>query len=242
MAKECGHLEFYDLKKELEKKGGKFTALEMKKLCFADLFIATIGNAGDQAGRSEDAEAEQEVRLKRFKGLTADELDKATYCDSHENYAAFQMLSKALGLLRDEEADPEILLYRNMTRLRGSWSGGRSSPFLKEIYRLIEVCKQRGELPIAWLAAVKKNADKFDGHFNDGRIMRDGAYYLPEELQKAFGMPKEMTEGCSGNLAKMMGAQPVTEGGYRGSYDELMEKVLTPSLRIQYMREDEFEY
>lgn len=242
MSKTCGHLEFYDLKNELEKAGKKFTAREMKKLCYADLFVSTIGNAGDQAGRSEDADAEQRLRLERFKGMTADELAKAMYCDSHENYAAFQVLSKVAEKLPDENATPEILLYRNMTRLRGSWSGGRSSPFLKEIYRLIEICKQRGELPIAWLAAVKKNADKFDGHFNDGRIMRDGAYYLPEELQKALGMPKEMTEGCSGNLAKMMGARPVSESGYRGSYEELIEEFLTPDMRVQYMREDDFEY
>jgi hypothetical protein len=234
--KVCGHEEFGKLRDALEKEGKKFTKAAMKRLCYGDLFLAIIGNAGEAAGQSVDQETEEQERLSRFAGMDADALAEATFCDDHESYAAFQRLADAMGPLPDEAASPEVLLYRNMTRLRGDWSDGRDSDYLKEIYRLVEVCKQRGELPIGWLVAVKLNADTFDGHFNDGRIMRDGGYHLPDEIVKAMGLPAEMARGCSGNLAKAAGAVPNKEGGYSGSYEELLKKALLPEQRVEFMR------
>lgn len=234
--KDCGHVPFRDLRDELESQGRVFTREEMEKLCYGDLMLSWIGNAGKAAGKRKDADAVEEERIARFKSLSPDELDKAIFCDDQEKVRAYGKIAEERGILSDEEASPEILLYRNMTRLRGNWSDGRRSRYLAEIYRLIDVCKQRGELPIAWLVAVKPNADTFDGHFNDGRIMRDGGYHLPEEMVKAMGLPAEMAGGCSGNLAKMLGAVPNKEGGYRGSYEELWERILTPEQRVEFMR------
>jgi hypothetical protein len=234
--KVCGHEEFRDIRDALEKAGKKFSRADMKRLCYSDVFLATIGNAGEAIGCGEDRDAEERERLSRFDGLDADGLAEATFCDSHESYAAYQRLADVLGPLEDHEASPEVLLYRNMTRLRGNWRDRRESRYLKEIYRLVEVCKQRGELPIGWLVVVKLNADTFDGHFNDGRIMRDGGYHMPEEVVKAMGLPAEMAGACSGNLAKALGAEPNKKGGYRGSYEELLETVLIPSQRVEFMR------
>lgn len=238
--KACGHTDFNWLCNRLIAEGRKFTLDEMRKLCYKDLILCVIGNAGKAAGRDKDRAVVEQERLDRFLGLYPDALMTATFCDDSEAYEAFRRLADELGPLPDDEASPEILLYRNMTRLRGDWNGGRSSRYLAEIYRLIEVCKPRGELPIAWLAAVKLNADTFDGQFNDGRIMRDGGYHLPEETVKAMGLPAEMTKGCSGNLAKMLGAVPNKERGYRGSYEELLKEVLTPKLRVEFMRPESF--
>lgn len=235
--KTCGHEEFYEIKKHLEAAGKTFGPAEMGRLCYGDLCLSVIGNAGTAIGKWEDSKREEKKRLSRFDGLDADAVEKATFCDEFEQYAAFDRLARARGFLPDEEASPEILLYRNMTRLRGDWSDGRDSFYLKEIYRLVEICKKRGELPIGWLCAVKLNADTFDGRFNDGRIMRDGGYHLPEAVVKEMGLPPEMAKGCSGNLALMMGAVPNKEGGYRGSYEELLRKVLVPSQRVDFMRE-----
>lgn len=237
--KACGHEEFYSIQQALVGAGKTFTRADMKRLCYGDLFLAVIGNAGKAAGRSEDVEAEERERMKRFDGLDPDAISKVDVCDSHEQYAAFQRLADARGPLPDDQANPEVLLYRNMTRLRGNWSEGRDSRFLKEIYRLIDVCKQRGELPIGWLAAVKLNADTFDGHYNDGRIMRDGGMHVPEDIVKALNLPPEFAKGASGNLAKMLGARPNKEGGYRGSYEELLESVLLPEQRVEFMRSSE---
>lgn len=187
-------------------------------------------------GKRKDADAVEEERIARFKGLSPADLDKAVFCDDQKKVRAYGKIAEMKGILLDEEASPEILLYRNMIRLRGDWSDGRRSRYLAEIYRLIDVCKQREDLPIGWLAAVKLNADTFDGHFNDGRIMRDGGYHLPNEMVKAMGLPAEMASGCSGDLAKMLGAVPNREGGYRGSYKELWKRILTPEQRIEFMR------
>lgn len=236
--KTCSHEDFYKVREPLIAQKKKFSREDMGRLCYSNLMLAVIGNAGEAAGKWEDYEAEAKERLVKYDGLDADALAGAAFCDDHEAYAAFQRLADVRGKLVDEDASPEILLYRNMTRLRGDWSGGRGSDYLKEIYRLVEVCKQRGELPIGWLAAVRLNADTFDGHMNDGRIMRDGGYHMPEEVVKAMGMPAEMAGACSGNLAKSMGAEPNKVGGYSGSYEELLEKVLLPVQRVEFMRRD----
>jgi hypothetical protein len=120
-----------------------------------------------------------------------------------------------------------------MKNLRGNWSGGRSSQHLAWIYALLPEVEAEGAVPLGWCQAVKMNADQFDGEFNDGRIMRDGAMRLPEDVAKAFGLP---SGEASGNIAKLMGAKSVRrEGGYRGSYEELFEIILTPEQKIIYL-------
>lgn len=44
--------------------------------------------------------------------------------------------------------------------------------------------------------------------------------------------------GFSGNVAKLIGAKPVErEGGYRGSYEELFEEILTPEQKVVFLSE-----
>lgn len=127
------------------------------------------------------------------------------------------------------------LLVEEMKNLRGSWLGGRSNKHLAWIYALLPEAEAEDKVPIEWCQAVKINADTFDGEFNDGRIMRDGAMRLPEDIAKTFGLP---SEEVSGNVAKLMGAKPIIrEGGYRGSYEELFENILTPEQKIIYLSE-----
>lgn len=233
--RQCNHQAFIALCSELEATGRKFTREEMGKLCYSNLTLAVIGNAGKAAGKSGDAFAEELTRLAVYSEMTPEELAEAEFCDDHEQHAAFDQAAERRGALPDAKADPEILLYRNMKRLRGNWSGGRGSFYLEEIYRLLPICEERGVLPSGWLKAVEHNADTFDGHFDDGRIMRDGQYAMPEEIVEALGLPQEMAQGVSGNLAKMLGAQPISDR-FRGSYEELLDSVLTPVQRIEFQR------
>ncbi len=105
-----------------------------------------------------------------------------------------------------------------MQKLRGDWSDYRDSHYLEKIYELIPQSIEEGIVPKGWLNAVKNNADTFDGHYNDGRIMRDGD-----------------RGGLSGNLAGTLGFSPLEQdGGFYGGYEELFEKILTPEQMIQY--------
>jgi hypothetical protein len=134
-----------------------------------------------------------------------------------------------------EDAPKWKRLVEEMKNLRGNWSGGRSSEHLSWIYAWLPLVEVEGIVPIGWLKAVRMNADTFDGHFNDGRIMRDGAMRLPEDVAKTFGFS---SGEASGNVAKLMGAKSVRrEGGYRGSYEELFEDILTPEQKIIYVSE-----
>lgn len=124
------------------------------------------------------------------------------------------------------------LLVEEMKNLRGNWSDGRNSQHLARIYALLPDVEAEGIVPLGWCQAVKMNADQFDGDINDGRIMRDGAMILPEEIAEAFGFS---SVDASGNIAKLMGTKLVIrEGGYRGSYEELFENILIPEQKIIY--------
>jgi hypothetical protein len=84
--------------------------------------------------------------------------------------------------------------------------------------------------------AVKNNADAYDGHYVDGRIMRDGQLYLDPEIAKAFNIP---TTAVSGGMAKLIGAKPIKQAGYRGSYEELFEEILNPDQMVDSLRKIE---
>jgi hypothetical protein len=97
----------------------------------------------------------------------------------------------------------------------------------------LPLAEVEGLVPIEWLKAIKMNADTFDGKFNDGRIMRDGAMRLPEDVAKVFGLS---SGEVSGNIAKLMGAKSIRrEGEYRGSYEELFEDIIAPEQKIIYL-------
>jgi hypothetical protein len=52
-------------------------------------------------------------------------------------------------------------------------------------------------------------------------------------MANALGLP---SGDASGNIAKLMGAKPIRrEGGYRGSYEELFENILTPEQKVIYL-------
>ena len=114
-------------------------------------------------------------------------------------------------------------LEQAMRNLRGDWSEKRDSPYLETIYACVAKLLKMPTplLPREFLRAVQQNADTFDGHFNDGRIMRDGRLLLPPEVIKDMKLPEDMKNGVSGNLAKMLGAKPDKPDGYCGTYDEL---------------------
>jgi len=234
--------EFSELRDELVAQGRKFGEEELKQLKFGDLVLAGVANAMEARCDWKLIEAEMQRRLARFNELDFDELDRATFDDETEKIAAFRALAerKREGL----EITLPVRLYKAMKALRDDWSGGRDSPHLATIYSVLEACVAANVLPNGFLLAVKDNADRFDGHFNDGRIMRDGQLLLTEELAKEFNFHKSPGDppgfvSVSGNLARVIGASPVKKGGWYGSYEELWELLLSPREKAAALLEDE---
>lgn len=223
---------FSELRDELEAQERQFGEEELKQLKYSDLDLAGVGNAG--RARCEDWElikAEAKRRLARFDGLNFKELAKATFEDESEMYAAFGIL--ATNRKDELEMTLPVRLYKAMSALRGDWSEGRNNPHLADIYSLLTKCKSANTLPIGFLLAVKRNADTFDGEYNDGRIMRDGQLLLNEGTAKEFNLPKTKGDpsghvSASGNIARMLGAVPQKRGDWYGSYGELWKKLLSP--------------
>jgi hypothetical protein len=228
---------FNEIVEELEAKGKRFDAESLKLISFRDLNLASVGNAGKAACSFELAENERKRRVGIINDMSFEEVesDKGKWeilDDISMYYAYYYTKTSPISI---KGAPKWKLLVEEMKNLRGSWSGGRSNEHLKWIYTLLPEAEAEGVVPIGWCRAVKMNADTFDGEFNDGRIMRDGAMRLPEEMAKAFGLP---SGEASGNIAKLMGAKPIRrEGGYRGSYEELFESILTPEQKIIYLSE-----
>jgi len=213
---------FYDVLKELESKGKRFDEESLKRISYGDLTLAFIGNAGKTACKDWDLlEKEQQHRINQVKNIPIDILakDKGLWevlDDSHMLYAV--MRSRTGEPYTSEVAPKWRLLIHYMQKLRGDWSDGRDSYYLEMIYELIPQAIEEGLVPDGWLQAVKNNADTFDGHYNDGRIMRDGD-----------------RGGLSGNIAGALGFNPIEqESGFYGGYEELFEKVLTPEQMIQF--------
>lgn len=226
---------FYDVREELIAKGERFDAESIKLISFRDLDMADIGNAGEAACSSDLVDNEKKRRIDIITGMSFEEIenDKGKWeilDDISMYYAYYRTKASPMSIVG---APKWKLLVEEMKNLRGDWSDGRSNEHLKWIYALLPEVETEGIVPLGWCQAVKMNADQFDGEFNDGRIMRDGAMRLPEEIAKAFGLP---SGDASGNIAKLMGAKPIErEGGYRGSYEELFEKILTPEQKIIFL-------
>ena len=226
---------FHDIVEELEAKGKRFDAESLKLISFKDMSLACVGNAGKAACSFELVEDERKRRVSIINDMSVKEVEsdkgKWEVIDDISMYYAYYYAKASPISIKD--APKWKLLVEEMKNLRGSWSGGRSNEHLKWIYALLPETEAEGIVPIGWCQAVKMNADQFDGEFNDGRIMRDGAMRLPEDIAKAFGLP---SGEASGNVAKLMGAKSVRrEGGYRGSYEELFEDILTPEQKIIYL-------
>ena len=228
---------FYEVREELIAEGKRFDAESLKLISFRDLNLAGVGNAGKAACSFELIEGEIKRRVDTIINMSFEEVesDKGKWeilDDGSMYYAYYQAKASPISI---RGAPKWKLLVEEMKNLRGSWSGGRINPHLAWIYALLPEAEAEGIVPIGWCQAVKMNADQFDGEFNDGRIMRDGAMRLPEDVAKAFGIP---AGEASGNVAKLMGAKPIKrEGGYRGSYEELFENILTPEQKIIYLSE-----
>ena len=227
------YIPFQKLCNELITKGKKFDIESLKLLSYKDLDLAGIGNAGKAICSYTLVEKEKNLRLEYVKNLSLEEVeaDKGKWRlidDMHMYYAWYHMKSKPI---KKGSSPKWRLLVEAMINLRGDWSGGRNSDYLKEIYVLLPEVEAEGQVPIGWCKAVKMNADSFDGMFNDGRIMRDGVLYLPKEIAEKIGVPQNV----SGNMAKLVGAQyTFRPSGYRGSYEELFEELLTPEQKIIY--------
>lgn len=226
---------FNDVVKELIAEGKKFDAESLKQITFRDLNLACVGNAGKAACSIELVENEVKRRIDIVANMSFEEVEndkgKWEILDDVSMYYGYYAGKVSPISIRD--APKWKLLVEEMKNLRGSWSGGRSNKHLARIYALLPEVEAEGIVPLGWCKAVKMNADQFDGEFNDGRIMRDGAMRLPKEIAKELGFP---SEEASGNIAKMMGARPIRrEGGYRGSYEELFENVLTPEQKVIYL-------
>jgi hypothetical protein len=229
--------QFYEVTEELITKGKRFDTESLKLISFKDLNLAGVGNAGKAACRFELIEDEIKRRIDTIINMSFEEVEsdkgKWEVIDDGSMYHAYYREKASPMHIKD--APKWKLLVEAMKNLRGDWSGGRCSEHLSWIYALLPLAEVEGVVPIGWCKAVKMNADTFDGHFNDGRIMRDGAMRLPEDVAKTFGFP---SGDASGNIAKLMGAEPVRrEGGYRGSYEELFEDILTPEQKVIYMSE-----
>lgn len=234
--------QFHKVAEELVNRGRRFDSESLKRLRYDDLYLAGIGNAGAAICPDwEIIEAEQKRRLDALKDLTIEEIvndiNKWEKLDDWGMVCALlQEEAEARGKYTLANAPKWILLVHYMHNLRGDWSGGRDSEYLAKIYELIPEVEKEGIVPLGWVRAVKHNADEFDGQYCDGRIMRDGQLYLDPEIAKQFGIP---SASVSGNLAKLIGARPVTQGGYRGSYDELFQAIITPDQMVDYLRKVE---
>jgi hypothetical protein len=228
---------FYGIREELITKGKRFDAESLKLISFRDLNMACIGNAGEAACSCDLVDIERKRRVDIIVAMSFEEIEsdkgKWEILDDMSMYYAYYY-SKT-SPIRKLGAPKWKLLVEEMKNLRGNWSRGRDNKHLKNIYELLPLVEIEGVVPLGWCQAVKMNADQFDGEFNDGRIMRDGAMRLPEKIAKSFGFP---SGDASGNVAKLMGAKPIKrEGGYRGSYEELFENILTSEQKIIYLSE-----
>lgn len=228
---------FYEVREELIDKGKRFDTESLKLISFRDLNMACIGNAGKAACSFELVEDEKKRRVNIIVNMSFEEVesDKGKWeilDDMSMYYAYYHMKASSVSI---QYVPKWKLLVEEMKNLRGNWSDGRNNKHLARIYALLPEVEAEGIVPLGWCRAVKMNADQFDGEFNDGRIMRDGAMRLPEEMAKAFGLP---SGDASGNVVKLMGAKPIKrEGGYRGSYEELFENILTPEQKIMFLSE-----
>lgn len=228
---------FYEVREELIDKGKRFDTESLKLISFRDLNMACIGNAGKAACSFGLAEDEKKRRVNIIVNMSFEEVesDKGRWeilDDMSMYYAYYHMKASSVSI---QYVPKWKLLVEEMKNLRGNWSDGRNNKHLARIYALLPEVEAEGIVPLGWCRAVKMNADQFDGEFNDGRIMRDGAMILPEEMAKSFGLP---SGDASGNVAKLMGAKPIKrEGGYRGSYEELFENILTPEQKIMFLSE-----
>jgi hypothetical protein len=229
--------QFYDVVKELETKKVHFDAESLKRISYSDLILAGVGNAGKTI--CEDyklIESERQRRLDALNDMTPDDIEKdiGKWVRIDDMSMVYELLNRRVENHKFTEADAPkwCLLTHYMKALRGDWSDGRGSFYLQEIYRLIPLVEKEGIVPLGWVRAVRNNADEFDGYMSDGRIMRDGQLYLDPEIAKAFGL--EGTK-ASGDMAKMIGAVPVKQDGYRGSYEELFKELLTPKQKIEYL-------
>lgn len=227
--------EFYSVKKELENQNQHFDAESLQLLKYGDLILAAVGNAGDAITSMDLVNIEQTRRLEAIKDYSikqiCDDFGVWAIVDDDSMYYAWFNSQTRDKELKIEDAPNWRLLVEAMEDLRGDWSDGRRSFFLKEIYRLIPLAREEGLVPEGWLDAVQNNADTFDGDYNDGRIMRDGQLFLSKAIADQYNLPEG---GVSGNIAKMLGAVPVEQKGYRGSYEELFEKILTPEQKLCY--------
>lgn len=228
---------FNEIREELIAKGKRFDVESLKLISFRDLNMACIGNAGKAACSCDLVDIERNKRVDMIISMSFEDVEsdkgKWEVLDDMSMYYAYYY-AKASPIIK-LGAPKWKLLVEEMKNLRGNWSGGRDNKHLKKIYELLPLVEVEGIIPIGWCKAVKMNADTFDGEFNDGRIMRDGAMRLPEKMAKAFGFP---SGDASGNIAKLMGAKSIRrEGGYRGSYEELFENILTPQQKIIYISE-----
>lgn len=224
---------FYKLRDELISQGKKFDMESLKLLRYGELNLADIGNALKAACNYSLVEQEENRRLELVENLSFEEveLDKNKWNLLDDIYMYYAWYKRKAKPINRESTPKWRLLVESMRNLRDDWSRGRDNEHLKKIYELLPDAEAEGIVPIGWCKAVKMNADQFDGNFNDGRIMRDGALHLPKEIASAFGTPQTV----SGNIAKMIGAQYVfRQSGYRGSYEELFEDILTPEQKIIY--------
>jgi hypothetical protein len=235
------YMQFTELRDALINRDKQFDAVSLKMLRYGDLDLAAIGNALKAACSYDLVETERASRIESIKHLSIEEVEadkgKWEILDDIQMYYAYYR-SKVVKV--NASTWPKWrLLVKEMKNLRGDWSEYRDSPYLRNIYKLIPEVIAEGIVPEAWCRAVERNADQFDGHMNDGRIMRDGSMYITAETAKYLNLPVEGNVAhVSGNLAKMMGSQPEFRNGYRGSYEELFRDILTPEQKVTFLEEE----
>ena len=222
---------FYDVRKELEAAGKTFCSVSLKRLRFGDLMLAGFGNAGSTICSHELVQEEEQRRLdEALQGLVLENLDGVEWEDGSMRYAAYRRF--APERMNYYDGSVAVRLYWVTTCIRGHWRD--ASERLDIVRELCTQALQEEVLPANWVLACRKLADEvFDGHFNDGRVFRDGCMIMDDEIVEALGLPEQFASGVSGNLAKMLGAKKICHRGSSGSYEDIWEHHMTPLERAE---------
>lgn len=132
---------------------------------------------------------------------------------------------------RIDDDDPRVHLAARMHFLREDSSGGRANPNLPALYGALDACA--GMFPTGLLVMIRRNADLFDGRYNDGRIFRSGGasrMRIPAAL--------DLVADAETALADLEAEEG--EWGYAGTWYELEECLTAPTLeRLSAIRNDQ---
>ncbi len=144
------YIQFQKLCEELISQGKKFDVESLKLLSYGQLQFAGIGNAGKAICKYELFDQEEARRLSLVENLTFEQVeeDKNKWCLLDDITMLYAWYRKKAKLIPKNSAPKWRLLVEAMHNLRGDWSGGRGSEYLKEIYALLPEVEAEGQVPV----------------------------------------------------------------------------------------------